>query len=59
VKTLLPRLGAGGMPFLWPLLYQVRLGYAPVQAGLLIMPQFLAAISLKFFAVVGKATFPR
>jgi MFS family permease len=42
------RLGAGGMPFLLPLLYQVGLGYTPVQSGLLIMPQFLAAISLKF-----------
>ena len=42
------RLGAGGMPFLLPLLYQVGLGYTPVQSGLLIMPQFLAAITLKF-----------
>jgi len=42
------RLGAGGMPFLLPLLYQVGLGYTALQSGLLIMPQFLAAISLKF-----------
>src|SRR5262245_10544011 len=46
--SFLTRLGAGGMPFLLPLLYQVGLGYTPVQSGLLIMPQFLAAISLKF-----------
>jgi EmrB/QacA subfamily drug resistance transporter len=43
----LTRLGAGGMPFLLPLLYQVGLGYSPVQSGLLIMPQSFAAMSLK------------
>jgi EmrB/QacA subfamily drug resistance transporter len=43
------RLGAGGMPFLLPLLYQVGLGYSPVQSGLLIMPQSIAAIALKVF----------
>jgi EmrB/QacA subfamily drug resistance transporter len=42
------RLGAGGLPFLLPLLYQVGLGYTALQSGLLIMPQFLAAIGLKF-----------
>ena len=41
------RLGVGGMPFLLPLLYQVGLGYTPVQSGFLIMPQTLAAMSLK------------
>jgi EmrB/QacA subfamily drug resistance transporter len=41
------RLGAGGVPFLLPLLYQVGLGYTPVQAALLIVPQPLAAMSLK------------
>ncbi len=41
------RLAAGGMPFLLPLLYQVGLGYTPVQAALLIVPQPLAAMSLK------------
>jgi EmrB/QacA subfamily drug resistance transporter len=41
------RLGIGGMPFLLPLLYQVGLGFTPVQSGLLIMPQPLAAMSLK------------
>ena len=42
------RLGIGGMPFLLPLLYQVGLGFTPVQSGLLIMPQPLAAMSFKF-----------
>jgi EmrB/QacA subfamily drug resistance transporter len=41
------RLGAGGMPFLLPLLYQVGLGYTAVQSGLLIMPQPIAAMTLK------------
>lgn len=41
------RIGIGGMPFLFPLLYQVGLGYSPVQSGLLMMPQAIAAISLK------------
>jgi EmrB/QacA subfamily drug resistance transporter len=41
------RLGIGGIPFLFPLLYQVGLGYSPIQSGLLTMPQALAAMSLK------------
>jgi MFS family permease len=41
------RLGIGGIPFLFPLLYQVGLGFTPIQSGLLIMPQAVAAVSLK------------
>lgn len=41
------RLGIGGIPFLFPLLYQVGLGFTPVQSGLLLMPQAFAAMSLK------------
>jgi len=41
------RLGVGGIPFLFPLLYQLGLGFSPVQSGLLMMPQAIAAISLK------------
>jgi len=41
------RLGIGGVPFLLPLLYQVGLGYTPVESGLLIMPQAFASISMK------------
>ena len=41
------RLGIGGIPFLFPLLYQVGLGFTPIQSGLLIMPQAAAAIGLK------------
>ncbi len=47
VGSFITRLGAGGIPFLFPLLYQVGLGYNPIQSGLLLMPQALAAISLK------------
>jgi len=45
------RLGIGGIPFLFPLLYQVGLGFTPVQSGLLMMPQAIAAISLKLTMV--------
>jgi EmrB/QacA subfamily drug resistance transporter len=41
------RIGIGGIPFLLPLLYQVGLGYTPVESGLLMMPQAFAAMSLK------------
>jgi EmrB/QacA subfamily drug resistance transporter len=41
------RLGLGGIPFLFPLLYQIGLGYSAVQSGLLVMPQALAAMGLK------------
>ena len=41
------RLGIGGTPFLLPLLYQVGLGFSPIQSGLLILPQSVTAISLK------------
>jgi EmrB/QacA subfamily drug resistance transporter len=47
VGGFITRIGVGGMPFLLPLLYQVGLGYTPVQSGFLIMPQALAAMSLK------------
>ena len=45
--NLLTRIGIGGIPFLLPLLYQVGLGFSPIQSGLLIMPQALAAMTLK------------
>jgi EmrB/QacA subfamily drug resistance transporter len=41
------RLGLGGIPFLFPLLYQIGLGFSAVQSGLLVMPQAMAAIGLK------------
>jgi len=41
------RLGIGGIPFLFPLLYQVGLGFTPIQSGLMMMPQAISAMSLK------------
>jgi EmrB/QacA subfamily drug resistance transporter len=41
------RLGIGGVPFLLPLLYQVGLGFTPIESGLLIMPQAIAAMCMK------------
>ncbi len=45
--SFITRLGIGGLPFLFPLLYQVGLGFTPIQSGLLLMPQALAAMTLK------------
>ena len=45
--SFLTRLGIGGIPFLFPLLYQVGLGFTPIQSGLMMMPQAIAAMSLK------------
>jgi EmrB/QacA subfamily drug resistance transporter len=47
VGSFVTRLGIGGIPFLFPLLYQVGLGFTPVQSGLLMMPQAIAAMSMK------------
>src|SRR5271170_273681 len=46
------RLGIGGVPFLLPLLYQVGLGFTPIESGLLLMPQAIASMTMK-------ATMPR
>jgi EmrB/QacA subfamily drug resistance transporter len=45
--SFITRLGIGGIPFLFPLLYQVGLGFTPIQSGLLMMPQAIAAMSLR------------
>jgi EmrB/QacA subfamily drug resistance transporter len=50
VGGFITRLGIGGMPFLLPLLYQLVLGYTPWQAGLLMMPQAVAAITMKILS---------
>jgi EmrB/QacA subfamily drug resistance transporter len=47
IGNFITRLGVGGLPFLLPLLYQIGLGFTPVQSGLLIMPQSIAAMSFK------------
>ena len=43
------RLGLGGIPFLFPLLYQIGLGFSPIQSGLPVLPQAVASIGLKTF----------
>jgi EmrB/QacA subfamily drug resistance transporter len=59
--NLCTRIGIGGLPFLLPLLYQVGLGFTAIQSGLLIMPQALAAMSLKLTmpAILQKFGFRR
>ncbi len=47
VGSFVTRIGIGGIPFLFPLLYQVGFGFTPVQSGLLLAPQAVAAMSLK------------
>jgi EmrB/QacA subfamily drug resistance transporter len=47
VGSFVTRLGIGGVPFLLPLLYQVGLGFTPIESGLLIMPQAIGALSTK------------
>lgn len=44
------RLGVGGLPFLLPLLYQIGLGYSPLEAGLLTMPLAAGAIGMKIMS---------
>jgi EmrB/QacA subfamily drug resistance transporter len=43
------RIAIAGVPFLLPMLYQIGLGYSPLESGLLILPQSLAAMSLRIF----------
>jgi EmrB/QacA subfamily drug resistance transporter len=47
VGSFVTRLGVGGIPFLFPLLYQIGFGLTPTESGLLMMPQAFAAMSLK------------
>jgi MFS family permease len=50
IGGIITRLGVGGMPFLLPLLYQVGLGFPAWKAGLLTMPQAIAAIAMKLMS---------
>lgn len=45
--NLFARLGGGSIPFLMPLMLQLALGYSPVQAGLMMMPLILGAMTIK------------
>lgn len=46
--NLCTRISIGGIPFMLSLLYQVGMGFTPVQSGLAVLPQAVAAIGLKF-----------
>ena len=61
IGSFITRLGAGGVPFLLPLLYQVGLGYTPVQSAFLLMPQSIAAMTLKPWmpAILGRLGYRR
>ena len=50
------RLGMGAMPYLLPLLLQLRLGRAPFESGLMLLPMALAVIVIKPLAtgVIGR-----
>ena len=41
------RLGLSGVPFLFPLLYQVGFGFSAIQSGLLVLPQAIASLGMK------------
>jgi EmrB/QacA subfamily drug resistance transporter len=41
------RLGLSGIPFLFPLLYQVGFGFSAIQSGLLVLPQAIASLGMK------------
>jgi EmrB/QacA subfamily drug resistance transporter len=53
------RLGIGAGPLLLPLLFQVALGWSPVQSGLITISQAVGALSLKAMAqrLIGKFGF--
>jgi EmrB/QacA subfamily drug resistance transporter len=45
--NLFARIGCGGMPFLLPLVLQVRLGYSAFEAGMMMVPAAAAGIVIK------------
>jgi EmrB/QacA subfamily drug resistance transporter len=47
--NLFARIGSGSMPFLLPLMLQIGLGYAPFEAGLMMVPVAIAGIASKTF----------
>ncbi|RTL46713.1 MAG: DHA2 family efflux MFS transporter permease subunit [Burkholderiales bacterium] len=47
IGNLFSRLGSSCMPFLIPLLLQVTMGYAPAEAGMMMLPVALASMSMK------------
>jgi EmrB/QacA subfamily drug resistance transporter len=49
--NLFSRIGSGSMPFLIPLLFQIALGFTPVQSGSMMIPVALAGMASKRLVV--------
>jgi EmrB/QacA subfamily drug resistance transporter len=49
--NLFSRIGSGSMPFLIPLLFQIGLGFSPLESGLTMVPVALAGMLSKRFVV--------
>ena len=48
--NLFSRLGSSGVPFLIPLMLQLKMGYSPAQAGMMMLPLAAAGMLVKRFA---------
>jgi EmrB/QacA subfamily drug resistance transporter len=49
--NLFSRIGSGSMPFMIPLLFQISLGFSPLESGLMMVPVALAGMVSKQFVV--------
>ena len=49
--NLFSRIGSGSMPFLIPLLFQIALGFTPLESGSMMIPVALAGMASKRFVV--------
>ncbi len=47
IGNLIARIGASAVPFLMPLLFQLELGYTPLQSGMMMLPVAIAGVACK------------
>ena len=47
IGNLIARVGASAVPFLMPLLFQLELGYSPLQSGMMMLPVAIAGVACK------------
>jgi MFS transporter, DHA2 family, multidrug resistance protein len=47
--NLVARIGSSAVPFLMPLLFQLELGYSPLQSGMMMLPVAIAGVACKRF----------
>jgi DHA2 family multidrug resistance protein-like MFS transporter len=47
IGNLIARVGASAVPFLMPLLFQLELGYTPLQSGMMMLPVAIAGVACK------------